>query len=140
MWRKKLYECAILWERVWAIGNNLITAKAVEKETIMKDLGYPYDDMPCCLTEASSQKNKPKKHYPRVTLPTKEPLDLPDSGTITFKFEKKAVEMRKNDDGDTKYECSLQLTDLVSSEGPKKAKRVPAEETEDALDSIAKEY
>lgn len=107
-----------------------------------KDLGVTYDDMGILAEPQSMKKSKePKKHYPSVHLETKEMLDIPMEGTITFKFVKKSGEWHKKDDGKTRYECRIELKELVRAQKPrdKSEKKMAYEETSDALDKIAGE-
>lgn len=106
-----------------------------------KDLGMTYDDMGCCIEAAPSSKKAPKKHYPSVHLDTNEKLDIPMEGTITFTFTKKCGEWHKKDDGKTRYECHIELKELVRARKPREKvdKKMAYEETEDALDKIAGE-
>jgi hypothetical protein len=100
-----------------------------------------YDDMGCCIEAAPMGKKMPKKHYPSVHLETKEKLDIPMEGTITFKFVKKSGEWHKKDDGKTRYECRIELKELVRAQKTREKveKKMAYEETEDALDEIAGE-
>lgn len=101
------------------------------------DLGMKYD-----IGLMSAKDISKETHYPTVRLETNEPLDIPDGGTVTFKFVKKSSEWRKKDDGKKRYECCLKLTELVKSrKTPVKSegKKLAYEETEDALDKLAAE-
>lgn len=103
------------------------------------DLGMNYDmPEPCCASD--SETKVPKKHYPRVHLETSKELDLPDEGTVTFRFKKESAKWRKMDDGKERYSCELELKEIVKSRkknsGKTESDDLPAEKTEQALDAI----
>lgn len=102
------------------------------------DLGMTYDNVLGC---DGSVVGENKKHYPTVHIETSDELDIPDEGTVTFKFRKKGAEWRKKDDGKERYSCTLELKELVKSRKKNSEKedgedKLPSEETENALDAI----
>jgi hypothetical protein len=77
--------------------------------------------------------------YPEVYLKGDKELNLPEEGTITFKYcvlEEKHSERPYN----PSYSCTLSLKELVSVESEKDMRPAKADKTtEDALDKLAKE-
>lgn len=79
-------------------------------------------------------------YYPSVHLSGPEELDLPEEGTITFKYKLRREASSKDGDGKHRYDCDLDLTKLVSAT-PEKDERPSRRDTstEDALDKLMKE-
>lgn len=80
--------------------------------------------------------------YPRTTVESHEPLNLPDNGTITFHYTKKG-ERNEIIDGKKHYSCDLELHVILDAEAddehPEEEKS-DAKKTSEALDAHAEEY
>lgn len=90
----------------------------------------------------ASVKDSPSEpDYPTVHLEGYDNLDLPESGSITFKYRQKRESTTKEKGGKVRYECTLTLTALTGVDG-KSGPTPPAKsgsEAGDALDKLAKE-
>jgi hypothetical protein len=75
------------------------------------------------------------KWYPTTCIESKKDLELPESGTITFKFKRTMKEERERNGVET-YRYELDLTDLVSV---KDAEKKGAPSREDVIAMLAKE-
>lgn len=60
------------------------------------------------------QDNLPTKWYPTIHLSKKgEEIDLPDEGEMTVTFRKTRSEESRNDKGEERYSCTLELHEIL---------------------------
>lgn len=87
------------------------------------------------MPEVSTKSDRKEKYYPSLYLTWDSEYDLPDSGTMTVKFEKKSESTTKRD-GDKSQSVELEIKSIESVE-----EGAPEEKEEgrgEALDKIAK--
>jgi hypothetical protein len=90
-------------------------------------------------TSVETQTGGTRIFYPSVHLSGDEELDLPEEGTITFKFKIRREASSKGENGKLRYECDLDLTKLVAAEGEKDARPSKRDTSaEDSLDKLMK--
>lgn len=88
-------------------------------------------------TLSSPSDFKDKKFYPTLRIVTDEKIDFPKEGRAVIEFKKTAFSMSERDNGKTRYECTLEVRELVSVEGKKDDRPAKSyDEAGDALDKI----
>jgi hypothetical protein len=100
------------------------------------DLAAPDLMKGCCMQHSPSMS---EPYYPTVRLELTEKVDLPDGGTVTFRFEKTESSQRSTPEGKV-YACTLKLTELCGVEAEKVKEKDDMDlRADEALDKLAKE-
>lgn len=94
------------------------------------DLGQDWDDM------GPVEIARDRVSYPSFHVTSEEKIDFPHEGEMTIRFKKVASSMNERADGESRYECTIEVHKIVELYPDKEDSR----ETKvgDALDDIAK--
>lgn len=84
-----------------------------------------------------------EKRYPTLHFETSEDHEIPDSGTMTIRFDKKESSARKSG-GKTVYSCTVEVHEIMSMSGKKSKSQnnddddndSPSRKTAKALDKL----
>ena len=82
--------------------------------------------------------NISEEYYPEFHYSGEQKLDIPDEGVMEIRYKKTSSSERKGRDGKTRYECSIEVRDILETEEDDEVE-APAKsgsESEDALDEI----
>lgn len=101
------------------------------------ELGMPMPEMPHAVPMNGPEESR--KQYPTLYLTSDKELDLGKSGRITLEFKKVSSNEREDRDGKEAYSCDLEITKIVSVEPDAGEDKSGTKETEDALDTLARE-
>lgn len=101
------------------------------------ELGNDFDGMNSVMPHTAE---KPEKHYPMFHTHTEDDLDLPREGTLVIRYCVHRAVSTKDEDGKHTYDCDIEVKELVSVQGEKKAPARSGHDAEDALDRIAEEH
>lgn len=100
--------------------------------TMNIDLGNP-------SKELYSTPDDDRVIYPTLHTSTKEDLDLPKEGTMTIRYKVKRAVSEEDGEGNHRYECDIQVKEIVSVDGKRQAPARSRDEAGDALDRLAEE-
>lgn len=101
------------------------------------DLGKKMSDSP--MTAEMPKENKNKKYYPTLYLDWDSDYELPESGEMTIKFRKNSETTRKDSDGKTSQNVSLDILSIESvEEGEDDSEDAKVSNRGDELDKLAK--
>ena len=100
------------------------------------DLGEKCNMKDCCISAPSQVSAPPDVYYPTLYLSGKQVPQLPESGEMTVRFNRKSETVRKSGD-ETSCSCELEITTIVNVT-PKVETKKPAR-VEDILDLLRAE-
>lgn len=85
-----------------------------------------------------SMPTQSKKYYPNFRIETGEKPELPHEGTMTIRFKKTSSEEREDEDGDSRYSCTIEVHEVIDaySDEPNAPAKSHSRETGDALDDL----
>lgn len=90
---------------------------------------------------APAMPEPPKKYYPTIHVSGKENHDFPSEGTMEVTFKKVREEVSTDEEGNTRYSCTLEIQSIDEIEGEDESGDMPknhGREAEDALDALAR--
>lgn len=91
-----------------------------------------YDSEPCCV----SGPDLDRILYPTFHYCGKKDLDLPVDGELKIRFHKCRETTTTEEDGDERYECTIEVRAILDVEGGVQPPASSRDEAGDALDAI----